>query len=66
MGTGLEDGGDEASWLTALGYQVWLEEMGVADAQAWELWYRTAGEINGRKGYECDDDGGSSTGDDGD
>ena len=59
---GLGDGGDEASWLTALGYQTWLEEMQVAEAQAWELRYHTAEEIAGRTGYESDDDGGSSTG----
>ena len=39
LGTGLEDGEDEASRLTAPGYQAWLEEMRVADARAWELWY---------------------------
>ena len=39
LGTGLEDGEDEASRLTAPGYQAWLGEMRVADARAWELWY---------------------------
>ena len=61
-GAGLGGGGDEASWLTALGYQTWLEEMQVAEARAWGLRYYTAEEIAGRTGYECDDDGGSSTG----
>ena len=61
-GAGLRDGGDEASWLTALGYQTWLKEMQVAKAQAWELRYHMAEEIAGRTGYECNDDGGSSTG----